>query len=182
MSRGGAGRGAWEGRELTLGTCGCRRGGVPVEDEQGSGGKLRKSRGRTWRSRGGAEEEQDRRKEEQDRRGATRRGAGEEIGGAGEVKMRRRGGAGPARRSPDDEDRRRGRPNPTRGRVNGAALPSIPPAPPFRGRAGNPPAPRFGAPNLPRSRSRPPMRRLARLRAAQLRFRAAQRLEARLWP
>jgi len=54
MSRGGAGRGAWEGRELTLGTWGGWRGGVLVEDEQGSGGKSGKSRLRTWRSRGGA--------------------------------------------------------------------------------------------------------------------------------
>jgi len=45
---------SWEGRELTtLGTWGGRRGGVPVEDEQGSGDKSGKSRGRTWRSRTG---------------------------------------------------------------------------------------------------------------------------------
>ena len=46
--------------------------------------------------------------------------------------MRSRGGATPVGRLPDDKDRRRGRPNLTRGRVNGAALPSIPPTPPFR--------------------------------------------------
>ena len=35
---------SWEGRELTLGTWGGRRGGVPVEDKQGSGGESTMSR------------------------------------------------------------------------------------------------------------------------------------------
>ena len=78
------------------------------------------SRGRAWTSRGGAEEEQD------------RRGGGRPAGWT----------------SPGEEDRRRGRPNLTRGRANGAALPSNPPAPGSRGRAGIPPALRFGTPKL----------------------------------
>ena len=69
--------------------------------------RRRASRGRAWTSRGGAEEEQD------------RRGGGRPAGWT----------------SPGEEDRRRGRPNLTRGRANGAALPSNPPAPGSHGRA-----------------------------------------------
>ena len=145
-------------------------------DEQGRSWEGRELTLGTWRSRGGAGPT----KEEQDQRGAPRGLAGEEIGGAGEEKMRSRGGAGPAGRSPGDEDRRQGRPNLTRGRVNDAALPSIPPAPSFRGRAGNPPALRFSALNWPRSR--PPSADSAPPSADSAPPSAAQRLEARLWP
>ena len=56
--------------------------------------------------------------------------------GRAEEEQDRRGGGRPAVwTSPGEEDRRRGRPNLTRGRANGAALPSNPPAPGSRGRA-----------------------------------------------
>jgi hypothetical protein len=100
-------------------------------DEQGRSWEGRELTLGTWRSRGGAGPAE----EVQEQRGTPRGLAGEEIGGAGEEKMGSRGGAGPAGRSPGDEDRRQGRPKPTRGRVNDAALPSIPPAPSFCGRA-----------------------------------------------
>ena len=95
------------GRGSSRGRAGRRR---RVDDEQD---RRCASRGRAWTSRGGAEEEQDR-WEEQDRRG---------------------GGCPAGWTSPGEEDRRRGRPNLTRGRANGAALPSNPPAPGSRGRA-----------------------------------------------
>jgi len=86
--RHGRGRGAWEGRELTLGTWGGRRGGVPVEDEQDGGGESTTSR------TGGAR-------------------VGDELGRAGEGQRRsrtggeevvRRDGPRPARRTGGGDD------------------------------------------------------------------------------
>ena len=73
--------------------------------------------------------------DEQDRRHASRGRAGDELGRAGEEQDRRGGGRPAGWTSPGKEDRRRGRPNLTRGRANGASLPSNPPAPGSRGRA-----------------------------------------------
>jgi len=62
---------SWEGRELTLGTWGGRRGGVPDFQSRTSRAAAAR-RGRAGDELGGAGEEQDRREEEQDQRGAPR--------------------------------------------------------------------------------------------------------------